>query len=258
MAKFKDLTGQIFGKLTVIGISKKVQSGKRIRYYWKCKCECGKYHDVRTDSLISGNIQSCGCLHKEQAIKNVSLHHSHKQSGSRLYGIWRKMKDRCLNENVPCYSRYGGRGIDICDEWKNDFEAFLKWALENGYNEHLTIDRKDNSKGYSPDNCRWATNKEQSRNRRSNIVVSYKGKEMTLIEAAEKSALSYSALSARWHRGIRGEELFAEVIVQGKKREVLYQGKIVTLKELSELTGININTLKTRYRAGKRGNDLIK
>ena len=163
-----------------------------------------------------------------------------------------------MNKNVPCYSRYGGRGIDICDEWKNDFEVFLKWALENGYNERLTIDRKDNSKGYFPDNCRWTTNKEQSRNRRSNIVVSYKGEEMTLIEASEKSGLSYSALNARWNRGIRGEELFDEVIAQGKKREVLYHGKIVTLKELSELTGININTLKTRYRVGKRGNDLIK
>lgn len=258
MAEFKDLTGQKFGRLTVIDISKKVQSGKRERYYWKCKCECGKYHEVRTDGLTSGNVQSCGCLHRGQAIKNVSLHHTHKQSGSRLYRIWAQMKDRCMNEKNTCYSRYGGRGIIICDEWKNDFEAFYKWAIDNGYHENLTIDRKDNNKGYFPDNCRWTTNKEQSRNRRSNIVVSYKGEEMTLIEASEKSGLPYSALNARWNRGIRGEELFAEVTARGKKREVIYHGKIVTLKELSELTGININTLKTRYRAGRRGNDLIK
>ncbi len=258
MPRFKDLTGQRFGRLTVIDISKKVQSGKRERYYWKCKCDCGNYHEVRTDSLISGNVQSCGCLHKEQAIVNVSLHHSHKQSTSRLYGIWQKMKDRCLNENVPCYDRYGGRGITICDEWKDDFEAFFKWAVDNGYSEDLTIDRKDNNKGYFPDNCRWATNKEQARNRRSNIVVAYQGKEMTLIEASEKSGLPYSALNARWNRGIRGEELFARLTSKGIKREVLYHGKIITLKELSELTGININTLKSRYRAGKRGEDLVK
>ncbi len=258
MAEFKDLTGQRFGRLTVISISRKVQSGKRERYYWKCRCECGNYHETRSDSLTSGNVQSCGCLHREQAIKNVSLHHSHKKSASRIYRIWQKMKDRCLNENVPCYERYGGRGITICDEWKENFEAFFKWAMANGYDETLTIDRVDNNKGYFPDNCRWTTNKEQSRNRRSNITVSYEGREMTLIEAAEKSGLPYSSLNARWKRGIRGKELFKKVATRGKKREVSYNGKIVTLKELSELTGININTLKSRYRAGKRGEDLLK
>ena len=168
------------------------------------------------------------------------------------------MKDRCLNKNVPCYKNYGGRGITICDNWKESFEDFYVWAMDNGYDDNLTIDRKDNNAGYFPDNCRWATNKEQSRNRRSNIVVSYKGEDMTLIDASEKSGLSYSVLSSRWKRGIREERLFTEVSAQGKKREVLYNGKIVTLKELSELTGINLNTLKTRYREGKRGNDLIK
>lgn len=258
MAKFRDLTGQRFGRLTVIGISKKVQSGKRERYYWKCKCECGKFHEVRTDALTSGNVQSCGCLHKEQAIKNVSSHHSHKQSGSRLYWIWQAMKDRCLNKNNKNYSRYGGRGITICDEWKDDFANFYEWALKNGYRDTLTIDRIDNNKGYFPDNCRWLTNKEQSRNRRNNIVVSYNGEEMTLIEASEKSGLSYSALNARWCRGIRGDALFEEVVVRGPKRKVLYKGKMITLNELSELTGINTNTLKTRYYKGKRGEDLVR
>lgn len=258
MAKFKDLTGQKFGRLTVIGISRQVQKGNRVRYYWKCKCVCGNYHEARTDSLTSGMIQSCGCLKKEQAIKNISSHHSHKQSGSRLYIIWQSMKKRCLNKNGPSYKRYGGRGITICDEWKDDFNSFFKWSMANGYNENLTIDRIDNNKGYYPDNCRWTTNKEQSRNRRSNIIVTYQGKKMTLIEASEKSGLPYSALHARYNRGVRGEELFIKLTVQGKKRQVLYHDKIVTLKELSEMTGININTLKTRYRKGERGEDLVR
>lgn len=258
MARFKDLTGQVFGKLTVIGISKKVQSGKRERYYWKCRCDCGNIKDVRTDGLTSGSVTSCGCNKNEQDKINLTKNHRHKLSNTNLWHVYYKMLHRCYNDKDTRYQNYGGRGIKVCEEWKQSFDIFAQWALNNGYKQGLQIDRMDNDGDYEPSNCRWATQKEQARNRRSNIVVSYQGEKMTLIEAAETSKLPYSALAARWHRGIRGEELFAEVIAQGKKREVLYQGKIVTLKELSRLTGININTLESRYRAGKRGNDLIK
>lgn len=258
MAKFKDLTGQRFSRLEVIELNNKEKSGNRYRYYWKCLCDCKTIINVRTDCLTSGYVRSCGCLHNEQAIKNFTAHYSHEQSGTRLYGIWQKMKGRCFNSNTPCYKRYGGRGITVCDEWKNGFQAFYEWSMSNGYSDDLTIDRIDNNGNYEPSNCRWVTNKEQSLNRRTNVIVQYNGKTMTLIEASQESGLPYSALSSRWSKGIRGNELFAEVAPKGNKREILYDGKIISLKELSEITGINLNTLKTRYRSGKRGNDLIK
>lgn len=258
MAKFKDLTGQIFDRLFVIGISRKVQSGKRERYYWKCQCQCGNEKEVRTDCLISGSVRSCGCLKLEQDNINLTAFHRHKLSNTRLWHIYYGILHRCYNCKDKRYKDYGGRGIEVCQEWRNSFDCFAEWAQKMRYADGLQIDRINNNGNYEPTNCRWVTAKEQSRNRRSNIIVSYKGEDMTLIEASEKSGLSYSALNARWNRGIRGEELFTKVAVQGKKREVLYHGKIVTLKDLSELTGININTLKSRYRAGKRGEDLIK
>ncbi|MEG6615386.1 hypothetical protein V6C27_02940 [Peptococcaceae bacterium 1198_IL3148] len=257
MAVFKDLTGQTFGRLTVIKLSKEIKSGNRYRKYWLCICECGNKKDVRTDSLTSGNVRSCGCIKKEQDHKNLTKNHRHKMSGTRLYGIWQKMKDRCYNKNVRSYKDYGARGIKVCDDWLTP-DNFFDWALANGYKDHLTIDRINNDGDYEPDNCRWITPKEQARNRRSNIEVEYLGEKMTMIEAAEKSNISYKVLNARYRRGARGENLFAPVQDAGKTREVNYHGQIVTLRELSDITGINYNTLSSRWRAGKRGPELYE
>lgn len=258
MAEFKDLTGQIFGKLTVIGISKKIQSGKRERYYWKCKCDCGNVKEVRTDCLTSGSVRSCGCIKKEQDKVNLTAFHRHKLSNTHIWNTYYSMLHRCYNCKDKSYNNYGGRGIKVCDEWRNSFDTFVEWAMKNGYAENLLIDRIDNNGNYEPANCRWSTAKEQARNRRSNIIVAYKGEYMTLIEASDKSGLSYSALNARWRRGIRGDELFSELAPKSNKITVYYAGKFVTLKELSKLTGINVNTLKSRYYSGKRGQDLVK
>lgn len=206
MAVFKDLTKQKFGKLLVLGVSRQVQSGKRTRYYWNCKCECGNEKEIRTDGLTSGSVQSCGCLKKEQDKINLTKFHRHKMSNTKLYHTWQKMKDRCLNPNVPCYARYGGRGITVCQEWLT-VDAFLEWAKANGYSEGLQLDRIDNNGNYEPANCRWVTVKENCRNRRSNIVVDYYGKPVTLVELSEITGISYSCLNARYHRGNRGENL---------------------------------------------------
>ncbi|MEK3993708.1 hypothetical protein MKY29_03050 [Psychrobacillus sp. FSL K6-2365] len=257
MAEFKDLTGQTFGKLTVMKFSRDVKSGKRFRKYWECICECGKTNEIRTDSLTSGKVTSCGCLKNEQDQINLIKNHRHKMSGTRLYGIWQKMKDRCYNSNLRSYEDYGARGIKICDEWLVP-DNFIDWALANGYKNYLTIDRIDNNGNYEPTNCRWSTSKVQARNRRSNIEVEYLGKKMTMIEVAEKSSISYRALIARYRRGIRGEKLFLPLQDVGESRELNYNGKIITLRELSEITGINLNTLKSRWRAGKRESELYK
>ena len=208
MAKFLDLTGQRFGKLTVIKFSKDVQSGNRKRKYWLCQCDCGNTKEVRTDSLTSGNVKSCGCLHIENSYKNLTDKYRFKPKyeiqNKRLYHIWNGMKHRCYNLEDKKYYRYGGRGISICDEWLN-FDNFAKWSLNNGYADNLSIDRINNDGNYEPSNCRWTNNKQQCRNRRTNIKTQYNGKEMTLIEISEITNIPYVTLNDRYHRGDRGD-----------------------------------------------------
>lgn len=110
----------------------------------------------------------------------------HGQCGTRLYNIFRGMKKRCYNKNCKDFYKYGGRGITVCDEWKDSFQAFYDWSIANGYFDNLTIDRIDNNKGYSPDNCRWVDIKTQSNNTRKNVFLTYNGETMTLAEWGEK------------------------------------------------------------------------
>lgn len=159
MGKTKDLKGLRFGKLTVVEYQ-----GIRMpdrRAVWLCACDCGGSIQTTTNMLMRGKVASCGCRRKE------GLHRTHGGRHTRLYTIWKGMKNRCYNPKQAHYDNYGGRGITICDEWLNSFEQFQNWAIANGYQDDLTIDRIDNDKGYSPDNCRWTTYFDQIHNRRS-------------------------------------------------------------------------------------------
>ena len=161
-----NLLGKRFGRLLV---TEKIEPGR-----WKCKCDCGNETIVRAGGLTSGKTRSCGCLKDELASERLT---THGETGSRLYYVWTGMKQRCTNPNHKSYESYGGRGITVCDEWLHDYEAFRKWAIESGYDEtapthQCSIDRIDNDKGYSPDNCRWATASEQRVNSRKRQVPS--------------------------------------------------------------------------------------
>lgn len=160
MSKINDLTGQKYGKLTVI---KYCGSNKRGRALWLCQCDCGNTKVILGNSLLSKLTLSCGCYNKEHS-KNI--HTKHNLSYSKLYKVWGGMKTRCYNPKFMYYSNYGGRGITICDEWLNNFKTFYEWAINNGYKEGLTIDRINNDGIYEPSNCRWITRAEQNRNQR--------------------------------------------------------------------------------------------
>lgn len=191
MPKKIDLTGKRFGYLKVVERSENTQYGE---VCWLCECKCGTRKIIRGYSLRKGRTKSCGCLATEQSSENNK---KHGMKGTRLYNIWQGMKQRTTNPNNNEYKDYGGRGIDICEEWKNSFEVFEKWANENGYEDNLTIDREDNEKGYSPDNCRWITQREQNRNKRSNHYLTYKGETKTLTEWAEATGISKAVLRYR-------------------------------------------------------------
>ena len=196
MGKFEDLTGRVYGRLTVI---ERVENDKWKQARWKCLCECGNYTVAVTSELNRGNVRSCGCLNREIS-KRVNSKHGFKYT--RLYKIWGSMKKRCYNPNSPNYKYYGAKGIKICDEWKNDFKVFHDWAFANGYDENAeygkcTIDRIDVNGNYEPSNCRWIDVKSQERNRGNNNFITYNNETHCISEWAEILGINYITLHQR-------------------------------------------------------------
>jgi hypothetical protein len=215
---FDNLIGRKFGRLTVIGLSEK-KSGRKS--YWVCECDCGNKKLVRSDSLKSGQVQSCGCLKAEQNKINLCrTTHGDTPTGAhkRLWQIWQGMKQRTSNPNKKSYDRYGGRGVTVCKEWSESYVAFRDWALASGYADNLSIDRIDNNGNYEPSNCRWATFREQCNNRRSNVLIEWDGRTQNIQEWADETGLPYQILHDRYKRyGILPPELFAPIGTLYKK-----------------------------------------
>ena len=191
MAKPIDITGEKFGKLTVL---KRV--GKDGSFAtWLCVCDCGRETIVRSRSLWSGNTKSCGCSHYFKG--SAHINYKHGQSKSKLYNVWNGLKARCFNKNTKEYQYYGARGINMCAEWKENFQSFYFWAKENGYLSGFSLDRIDNNGDYEPANCRWVTKAEQNNNKRSNVRISFKGQSKTMKQWADSFGISYKLLHSR-------------------------------------------------------------
>ena len=196
MSKYKDLTGQKFGRLTCI---KDAGRSSRKQVLWLCKCDCGKLVIVKSNSLLTGNTKSCGCLAREILIKRNTVHSLSKGKDgkvTRLYRIWRRMKQRCYDKNCSDYKRYGGRGIKVCDEWL-DYRNFYDWAMSNNYKNNLTIERINNDGDYEPDNCKWIPPEAQARNKRSNRYITFRGVTKTLAEWSRILGMEHSLLRYR-------------------------------------------------------------
>lgn len=192
MGKIIDLTGQRFGRLTVVERAKNRNRSKDA--YWLCCCDCGQETVVCGKSLRVELTKSCGCLNRE---KNKS----HGGSESRLYRIWVGMKARCNNSKCHSFPRYGGRGIAVCTEWERDFSAFQEWAKANGYRDELTLDRIDNDKGYCPENCRWVPMYIQVNNRSNNCFLTLDGRTQTVAQWSRELGIPETTVRERKKRG---------------------------------------------------------
>lgn len=198
MVKANDLIGQRFGKLTVI---KRLENNYHGNTTWLCKCDCGNEIKVLGYRLTTGQTKSCGCLKSKYKGKQ-------KRIRDIIHSRYHNMKQRCYNPNEKAYKNYGGRGITVCEEWKQSFEPFYDWAICNGFKEYLTIDRIDNNKGYSPENCRWITRKEQNNNFRKNRLITYNGETKTMAQWAEILNIKYKIFSSRFASGWSLDRLF--------------------------------------------------
>lgn len=203
MTKPLELQGQRFGRLVAISRAENSKAGKT---RWNCFCDCQIEVVCAASDLTSGHTTSCGCVHSEQiAERNVS-NIQHGMCNSGLYRTWAAMKSRCTDINQPAYKDYGGRGITVCPEWLENFESF-KNDMESSYQEGLTLDRKNNNEGYCKNNCRWATRKEQQRNRRNNVWINTPLGRMVASEAAERFRLSRNVIYQRIRKGWPEERL---------------------------------------------------
>ena len=207
MSKREDLTGKKFCRLRVLGFS----HTKARKSYWECKCSCGKFSTVRSDCLKSGETTSCGCAQRERAGEYVK----HGGTGTPEYKCWQKMRERCNNPNDKNYKNYGGRGIEITSRW-DDFKLFYS-DMGRRPSDIYSIDRINNEEGYEPSNCRWATKKEQANNRRSNVLLTHKGRTQNINQWREELGFSNMLIQNRLKKGWSVEKTLKTPVLKRKR-----------------------------------------
>lgn len=205
--KALNLVGQVFSRLTVLERA----GSQNKKTAWRCRCECGGEVIVKSDNLKSGNTKSCGCQKREVTIETMKrTKRSHGLSHTSEYRIWVHIKQRCLNPQYGMYPDYGGRGIQICAEWSNSFEAFFRDIGPRPGPEY-SVDRRDVNGHYEPGNCRWATDAEQCSNRRNNHYIEYNGQRKTLTQWAREVGLHPNTIRLRLRAGWSTEKAFTRL-----------------------------------------------
>ncbi len=238
-----DLTGRRFSRVLVL--SRAPNKNGRVRY--SCICDCGTKFETLGQHLVGGSTKSCGCLNRELASDRMKvMNHVSYDTNTRLYRTWKNMKNR-VRQFHRNSKRYFERGISVCDEWQS-FEPFMKWALNNGYSDGLTLDRIDNNKGYSPENCRFVDMTIQGNNKENNHYVLFRGEKLTIAEISRRYGISYGLIKDRVYRGVCGEALIEPP--KSKKCYVTLFGKTVRLAEAARLTGLSYGALRNRINKG--------
>ena len=187
-----------FNMLTILSYKKK---GKNNNNYFVCKCDCGNITEIRANHLLNDNQYSCGCIRKKYQDSII---------GTAIYNTWNRMLHRCYDTKNHKFKRYGQRGIKVCDEWKNNYNNFYNWAINNGFQIGLSIDRINNDGNYEPSNCQWATRKQQMNNTSRNRLLTFNNETHTLSEWSELLNIKYGTICSRLHRG----KLISEVLTK--------------------------------------------
>lgn len=206
MPKRKDIAGLRSGRLVALEFDAYAQFPSGVKYEkWLCKCDCGSYVSINKKNLMSGLSKSCGCAIAEANVRRLTTHGDKK---SRLYNIWCNIKSRCYNPKNQDFDRYGGRGISMFEQWRDNYSEFKDWAVNNGYDDALTIDRIDVNGNYCPSNCRWVDMVAQANNRTNTIYIEYRGESHTCAEWSVLTGINYDTLNDRYNRGLTGDALF--------------------------------------------------
>lgn len=211
------------------------KTGKKYKGYL-CECKCGNKKIVKKNEFENKKVRSCGCLISDFNKTKIGNSYSsmrrkvvsHKKLNPdyvRIKRIWKNMRNRCGNPNATSYEIYGGRGITVCEEWRQDFFAFYNWAISNGYRNDLSIDRIDVNGNYEPLNCRWATMKVQDNNRRNTVFIEHNGETKPISEWAEITEINRSTLNNRYYKGLRGKKLFEKAHDPKGKTWVMENGR---------------------------------
>lgn len=252
MGKFIDLTGHRYGRLSVLS---RAENGTDKKAKWNVRCDCGTEKVVYGECLRKGTTVSCGCFNRERM---SVLNRTHGLTHTRIYTVWRSMKYCCFNPNNENYHYYGGRGITVCDEWKDDFKAFYNWAIESGYKEEIlpsgvnywTLERIDNDGDFEPDNCCWANRAAQANNRQSNHLINYKGCDLTISQAAKEGNIDFNVLH---YRITSPKKMTIEEAVETPVRtppKYEYKGKYYSVKEIMENFHLDFKTFFRRLNMG--------
>lgn len=255
----ENLVGMRFGRLKVISFSR---TGKRRKSRWLCRCECGNEIEVEGYSLKSGNTKSCGCLRNEKTRKRRLKHGKSKTS---IYRIWASMIGRCERKTDQKYPDYGARGICVCKRW-HDFELFYADVsqLANFGNAGYSLDRIDNEGNYELGNIRWATAKQQGRNKRNNHRIEINGEQMTIAQAVEQYQVNEVTILSRIKAGYTNLDLIRAANTAPKEKNkkckyfVEYNGRKITVSEAANIAGISYNSMLDRVKRGYCGEQLLK